>query len=321
MKKIIAALMAITFSITGIVSAVPAFAAGNLGERLSRDGWNVTASSVTSSDWGGASKMLDGNLGTYWHSAYTASGSTITGHDEAPYTLNFDMGKKQKISGIGYIPRQDSTNGYWNKIQVYTSEDGKKYNLVAEDTYTYNGADKSEKTTAFGKNVNARYIRVIVTETPGYGMAAEFYAYGAVEIKTAVVVVNKDTSASTAGGSGKAVLPLENKTANINGSSQTLPEAAQVINGATMVPLKAIVEAFGGTYSESGEDISVSYNNANYNLKKNSNYLTINGIRGFMSKPTVVINDTVMASVLLFTNNMGLTGSLNQAEKTIILSK
>lgn len=320
MKKIIAALMAITFSITGIVSVVPAFAAGNLGELLPTTSWSIKASSAQG-EWGAAHKMLDGDLATFWHTAYTAEGSTITGYDQAPFTIDIDMGSKQQISGIGYIPRQNSTGGYWKKIKVSTSADGRKFTVAAEDTYTYNGTENGEKTTAFGKNITARYIRIVIEESVRYCMGAELHVYGAAEIKSAVTVVNKDTNADTTGASGKAVLTLENKTANINGSSASLPEAAQVINGATMVPLKAIAEAFGGSYSESGDDITVSYNGTNYNLKKNSNYLMISGVRGFMARPTIVLNGTTMASVLFFTGNMGLKGELNQAQKAIILSK
>lgn len=337
MKKHLAILMVLAMALSAMTGMVAVFAENvpthpacpapvanvtAVGTRVVGDPIDLTGISIsTNSGTGSAGSMIDGNIATYWHSKYTAEGSTITSHDVAPFCVDVELPKKTSISGIGYIPRQNNTSGYWKSLQVLTSTDGKKYTAICNDTYEYAGADNSMKVTGFGRNVNAKYIRIIITESANYCMGAEFYVFGPLAAAAAKPVERTTTTADVTPGSGRIILTMNSTSASANGTSTTLTAAPTITGGATMVPFKYTVEALGGTYAESGEDINVSYNGHAYVLKKNSTYLTADTIRAFMAKPTMDLGGTTMASVLFFTNTLGIKAELNQAQQAIVLTK
>ena len=290
-----------------------------VGEKIDKSGVSVKASS--DSQGGSSIKMLDGDIKTYWHSAYTAEGSTITGYDKAPFTLDFTFTKKTEISGISYTPRQDSTGGYWLKVRVLYSTDGKKYVEACTAVNTYSGNDPKERIFGFGKNVTVKAVRVIIEESTRYCMAAEVDFFGPIEKVVQTQIVKTTTTADTAPGSGKIVLKLGSTSVNANGTAGTAT-APYIIGGATMLPFKYTVEALGGSYAESGEDITVTYNGVTYNFKKNSNYLASGGVRLLLAKPTHTAADgTAMVPVIFLTKTLGLNCEWNQAEQTIVIKK
>ncbi len=309
---------------TPVASAGPAIttttATQRVGEKINKTGVSVKASS--DGQGGSSPKMLDGDIKTYWHSAYTASGSTITGYDQAPFQLDFTFTKKTEISGISYTPRQDSTGGYWLKTRVMYSTDGKKYVEGCTSVLTYSGNDPKEKIFGFGKNVTVKAVRVIIEESSRYCMAAEVDFFGPVENTVqSQVIVKTTTTADVTPGSGKIVLKLGSTSANANGTAATTT-APFIVGGATMLPFKYTVEALGGAYAESGDDITVTYNGVNYNFKKNSNYLASNNVRLLLAKPTVTAADgTAMVPVIFFSKTLGLNCEWNQVEQTIVIKK
>lgn len=291
-----------------------------VGTRVVGDPIDLSGASISTNSGTGMGRMLDGNLSTYWHSAYTAEGSTITSHDVAPFCVDLTLPKKMSISGIGYTPRQSNTDGYWKSLQVLYSNDGRKYTAICNDTYEYTGVDNSMKVTGFGKNIDAKYIRVIITDSSTYCMASGFYVFGPLAAQK-VVVTRTTTTADVTPGAGRIILTMNSTAASANGTATTLSAAPTIAGGATMVPLQYTVEALGGTYTENGDEINVSYNGHAYVLKKNSNYLTADTVRAFMAKPTMDFGGTTMASVLFFTNTLGIKAELNQAQQAIVLFK
>ena len=295
-------------------------ATSRVGEKIDKSGVTVKASS--DGQGGSSVKMLDGNIKSYWHSAYQASGSTITSYDQAPFTLDFTFAKKTEISGISYTPRQDSIGGYWLKTRVMYSTDGKKYQEGCTAVLKYSGNDPSEKIFGFGKNVNVKAVRVIIEESSGYCMAAEVDFFGPIDTSVkSQPIVKTTTTADVTPGSGKIVLKLGSTSANANGTAGTVT-APYIVGGATMLPFKYTIEALGGAYSESGDDITVTYNGATYNFKKNSNYLASNGVRLLLAKPTTTAADgTAMVPVIFFTKTLNLLCEWNQVEQTVVIKK
>lgn len=295
-------------------------ASQRVGEKIDKTGISVKASS--DGQGGSSPKMLDGNIKTYWHSAYQASGSTIVSYDQAPFTLDFTFSKKTEISGISYTPRQDSTGGYWLKTRVMYSTDGKKFVEGCTSVLKYSGNDPKEKIFGFGKNVTVKAVRVIIEESSRYCMAAEVDFFGPVENTVqSQAVVKTTTTADVTPGSGKIVLKLGSASANANGTAGTTT-APYIVGGATMLPFKYTIEALGGAYTESGDDIAVTYNGVAYNFKKNSNYLASNNVRLLLAKPTTTAADgTAMVPVIFFTKTLGINCEWNQAEQTIVIKK
>ena len=206
-------------------------------------------------------------------------------------------------------------------MRVLYSTDGKKYVEACTAVNTYSGNDPKERIFGFGKNVTVKAVRVIIEESTRYCMAAEVDFFGPIEKVVQTQIVKTTTTADTAPGSGKIVLKLGSTSVNANGTAGTAT-APYIIGGATMLPFKYTVEALGGSYAESGEDITVTYNGVTYNFKKNSNYLASGGVRLLLAKPTHTAADgTAMVPVIFLTKTLGLNCEWNQAEQTIVIKK
>lgn len=286
-----------------------------VGEKITnRKKWTATASSVFASC--PPAQMLDGNTGTYWHSFYTHEGSTITSKHEAPFTVVIDMGEIRTISGIGYLPRQDQYNGNWESFEVSTSINGFSYKWVTSGS---SARTKDEVTVGFGRNIEARFIKININKTNGWGYAAEFYAYGPYDNKANANII-KTTSADTTAASGKVVMRLGESSGTINEETLLLGAAPFIENGATMIPIKGLIAALGGSVDDFGDDITVNYGGVEYKLKNNSTYLTVGGVRVLLTKPTYKVDGVTMVSVLFLKDILKLNMELNQAEKAIIIN-
>ncbi|MDP4133038.1 MAG: discoidin domain-containing protein [Bacillota bacterium] len=134
--------------------------------------WKVTASSEYP-DARKISSAFDGNDATYWHTNYTASGSTVTGHDTPPFDVDIVLPAVTTISGFMYTPRQDNDNGILQQYELYVAKsDTDDWYLLDSGTM-----DKSytKKTEVFYSNVQAKKVRLRFTgSVGGYGTMAEF---------------------------------------------------------------------------------------------------------------------------------------------------
>jgi len=98
-----------------------------------------------------ASRMVDGNPETIWHTAY---GVTVT---QYPHTVDFDCGEEKTIKGFTYLPRQNGPNGDIKGYRIQLSTDGKTWGEpVCEGEFE---GSKKEKKVMFQKPQRARYLR------------------------------------------------------------------------------------------------------------------------------------------------------------------
>ena len=128
-----------------------------------------------------ASKAIDGNTGTHWHSSWATGHPTV----EDGLYITMDLGQEvSNLSQLTYTPRQDKdSNGIYTEYEISVSTDGSEYTKVAEGTWA---ADKDVKTATFPETA-ARYVRLTAVHTMGnsdseadqYACAAEL-ALGAV---------------------------------------------------------------------------------------------------------------------------------------------
>ncbi len=157
---------------------------------ISRDeteAWTVTSTSNQTNDGNGPQSLIDGNVNTYFHSAYKDEGKEGT-VSQMPVDVTFDRGESGKdvaFQTIGYAGRKAAnganTNGNAKKFEVYASND--KDGLFNKDnkkgSFKVNYADAYEgenpKMIYFGlseKVEDARYIGVRFTEGTGGSFAA-----------------------------------------------------------------------------------------------------------------------------------------------------
>lgn len=147
--------------------------------RLTADAsWQFTASSdLGDSVW----KAFDSDTSTFWHTNYTAEGSTITNHDECPHVITVDFGKTMKISGWKYTARTSGNTGIFQGYNIYASKDGTSFEKIYTDTFDFDtgaGYKTNPSRTAFWGDTEMRAIRIEVTSSiGGYGVAAEIAFY------------------------------------------------------------------------------------------------------------------------------------------------
>lgn len=92
---------------------------------------------------------LDDNLQTIWQSSLSRS-----------KYIELRLAKTQLISGVQYVPRQDGKlQGIPTKYKLYTSVDGKQWELMASGEFSNIKANATVQTIAFPKAVEAHYIR------------------------------------------------------------------------------------------------------------------------------------------------------------------
>ncbi len=141
-------------------------------ETLDRSLWTVTADSEKLP----VSNILDGDKNTYWHTNYDASSGKITRQDEPPFTIELDIKKKQKISGLILTPRTEKA-GLITKLDLYAASDGGEWHKLLENK-TLNDT-VTEKEILFGSNIEADKIKLVITEgLYKYGTLAELYLVG-----------------------------------------------------------------------------------------------------------------------------------------------
>ncbi len=141
---------------------------------LDRSEWSITSDSEIKSV--PITNVLDGDINTFWHSFYTASGGSVVSKDDPPFTVELDLKKKEKISGLIFTPR-NSMAGIITKFDLYASCDGGEYKKLLEDKVLLDNTD--EKEVLFRSNVEADKLKIVVTEgTSKYGTLAELNVVG-----------------------------------------------------------------------------------------------------------------------------------------------
>lgn len=164
MKKALALLLSVFMALTWIQTAFAAEYVGNKSD------WKITVNSEKS--WALVDKVADGKDDTYWHSNYSEADGAVTGKDMPPYYLTVVFPSEEPVSAVEYLPRQDSNNGFWQKIEIYASSDENDAGLCV-----YSGtAEKTteRKTFTFDKTVSAKKVRIVIEESVNsYGTCAE----------------------------------------------------------------------------------------------------------------------------------------------------
>ncbi|MBP2471567.1 alpha-glucosidase (family GH31 glycosyl hydrolase) [Crossiella equi] len=124
-------------------------------EPVAKTGWSVkyADSQETAGENGAAANAIDDQPGTMWHTAWSGP--------NPPHELQLDLGTTHELTGLTYLPRQDSgVNGGIKGYEVYVSTDGTDWGTpVAAGTFA---PDKAEKLVGFPPTAG-RYLRLRAT--------------------------------------------------------------------------------------------------------------------------------------------------------------
>ncbi len=144
-----------------------------IGPALPRTGWTASADSQASATYS-AGNILDGNALTLWHTVYNGVVPPL------PHNVTIDMQSTQIVSGLSYLPRQDSSrNGTIGRYSISVSSNGSTWSSpVASGTWP---DDQTQKYAVFSP-VSARFVRLTaLTESGNRGQwssAAEINIHG-----------------------------------------------------------------------------------------------------------------------------------------------
>jgi hypothetical protein len=115
-----------------------------------------------------ASRAIDGDLTTLWHSQYRP-------HVPLPHSTTLALGGAYDVTALYYQPRLDHPNGVITSYKVYASADGATFTEVAAGDWAL---DHTTKTVSFSAH-GARYIRLEALAGAGdYASAAELVVVG-----------------------------------------------------------------------------------------------------------------------------------------------
>ena len=144
-----------------------------VGPALPRTGWTASADSQASAGYA-AGNVLDGNALTIWHTPWAGTVPPL------PHSITIDMHATRVVSGLSYLPRQDSTlNGSIGKYSISVSGDGSSWSSpVASGTWAN---DQTQKYAVFSP-VSARFVRLTASSESGnrgpWSSAAEINLHG-----------------------------------------------------------------------------------------------------------------------------------------------
>ncbi|WP_338290176.1 Ig-like domain-containing protein [Luteolibacter sp. LG18] len=77
-----------------------------------------------------ATRAIDGDVNTFWHTGYGTGGIAAL-----PHYITIDMGLVRPLGGFVYVPRQGNQNGRIKDYQVHTSTDGVNWTLLTSGTW------------------------------------------------------------------------------------------------------------------------------------------------------------------------------------------
>jgi TolB-like protein len=97
--------------------------------------------SATADGWEGDSPpqyAIDGSPQTFWHTNWKQNPKPY------PHAIVLELGTKEEIAGVRYLPRQDHPNGRVRTWEIYVSDDGKDWGeAVARGNWADDAAAKT----------------------------------------------------------------------------------------------------------------------------------------------------------------------------------
>ena len=125
---------------------------------------------------------------------------------------------------------------------------------------------------------------------------------------------------------GKIELKIDNPTIYVNGEGKKIdPQndsiAPVIIDGRTLVPIRAIIDAIGGTIGWDGTErrVDISYKTSTLKLWIDNKNAEVNGQKMGLDVPPMTISERTMLPIRFVSENLGMKVEWDQNTQTIIL--
>ncbi|MDQ8735151.1 discoidin domain-containing protein [Paenibacillus sp. LHD-38] len=146
----------------------------------------MSASAISFQPGSEASKAIDGDANTVWHTKWDGS-------DKLPQAIIVDLGKAYEISQFRYTPRKDAANGTITSYNLYVSTDGQTYTNISSGTWIRNNLKKYVSFDA----VSARYVKLeAVAAVGGFVSATELDVYEAPKEAPGIELISEGKAAA-----------------------------------------------------------------------------------------------------------------------------
>ena len=151
---------------------------GQVASKVTRDDWEIidlSSEEPKEATWGPeiqglVEAALDGDLGTFWHSAWDQSQPAY------PHYFTIDMKKTVRMMAVECFRRQGNGNGQ-TKFKIYTSNDGE--NFDDQGTFDFDAGIDNGQINSLSFLPEARYFKYEATEGPNhYAFLSEIEVYG-----------------------------------------------------------------------------------------------------------------------------------------------
>ena len=126
------------------------------GADLSTEGMKLTAGSLEPSE-GSLEALFDGNPATFYHSNWSGTRPT-----DADFWITIELPEVREVSGLRYLPRQNSQNGRILSYVISYSVDGDEWTEAASGDWEDNAEWKLAR---FDENVEAKYVKIFATDS------------------------------------------------------------------------------------------------------------------------------------------------------------
>lgn len=190
----------------------------------------------------GASKAIDGDSSTFWHTNYSSTGWSLS--QDNPAVLTVDLGKNMEIGGFKFQQRPATNNGVVYQYSYYIlDEDGQV--LAKEEHITVPSAQQTGAawvSAQLNENVkDARKIQIAVESGKGgFAAIAEVVPFTVLRVADKVVL-NTSSKSMNVGETVKLIAKAIPEGAMLKGMvwSSSNPSVAKVDKNGTVTALKA----------------------------------------------------------------------------------
>lgn len=143
--------------------------------KYDRSSWEVlSVSDVSTSEGGGMATLIDGDLSTYWQSAYEGGDAPL------PHWAVIDMQTPKNISRVELYRR--TGNKDTKSIELYVSDhpDANAAGWIKIGTVVFEEGDSSSITIPGSIDMKGRYLKLLLPDSnrEPYTSVAEVYVYG-----------------------------------------------------------------------------------------------------------------------------------------------